>query len=102
MSVIQTITVTPTESYNETTALYYVGTLLPDNVIEFLNIKTLSGERSAANISVDGGTYTYAITYTDDCAQQYKELMAGVSAGIKTQLVNEGWEISFDPETADL
>ena len=101
----QVVTLVPSESSGITTyaeALNYIKGLLPLNVIGFLEAADQDGGRSVESIDVVDDAIVITTNWEDSAAQEYKELMAGVSEGIKTQLISEGWEITFSPETADL
>ena len=101
----QVVTVVPSESSGITTyaeALTYIATLLPLDVIGFLQTADAEGGRHVESINVVDDAIVITTNWQDSTAQGYKTLMAGVSEGIKTQLRNEGWEITFSPETADL
>ena len=101
----QVVTLAPSESSGITTygeALNYIKSLLPLNVIGLLEAADYDGGREVESINIVDGAYVITTNWEDSIAQEYKTLMAGVSEGIKTQLRNEGWEITFSPETADL
>jgi hypothetical protein len=101
----QVVTLVPSESSGITTyeeTLNYIKTLLPSNVIGFLEVADYDGGRLVESIDVVDDAIVITTNWQDSTAQEYKTLMAGVSEGIKTQLRNEGWEITFSPETADL
>lgn len=101
----QVVTLVPSESSDIRTgaeALNYIKSLLPLNVIGFLEAANHDGGRAVESINLVDDAIVITTNWEDSIAQEYKTLMAGVSEGIKTQLRNEGWEITFSPETADL
>lgn len=103
--ITQVVTLTPSESSGISSyvgAFDYIRTLLPGSVIGFLEAVSLSGDREIESVNVVDGAYVITTNWEDSAAQEYKELMAGVSETIKAQLISEGWEITFSPETADL
>lgn len=97
----QTVVFTPNTSITQEAAMGYIASLLPDNVITFLNDSDASGARTTT-VTEDAGTFTVTNTFTDAAALEYSTLMDGVSAGVKSQLATDGWSITFTPETADL
>jgi hypothetical protein len=99
--VQQTVTFTPPTDITTEEALMHISGYLPDNVLAFLNEQTTNGGRTTS-ASVDSGTHTIVTQWSDEAASQYTTLMASVSDGVKFQLVADGWDISFSPETADL
>jgi hypothetical protein len=99
--VQQTVTFTPPTDMSTDEALTHISGYLPDNVLTFLNEQTTNGGRTTS-ASIDSGTHTIVTQWSDEAASQYTTLMASVSDGVKFQLVADGWDISFSPETADL
>lgn len=97
----QTVTFTPAGSMTQQEAMMHIRNLLPESVTSFLDIQVGMGGWSRT-ISESDGTYTITNTFTQSVADEYRTLMADVSAGVKTSLTNDGWTISFSPETADL
>ena len=101
----QVVTLVPSESSGITTAaaaFKYIKTLLPFNVIGFLEVAALDGSRQVESINVVDDAIVITTNWQDSTAQEYKTLMGGYSEVIKNKLRNEGWEITFSPETADL
>lgn len=97
----QTVTFTPSSTMNQEEALGHIRALLPDDVNFFLRFSMINGDWSR-EISETNGTYTIVNTFTDEAATEYRDLMAGVSEAVKSQLATDGWSITFTPETADL
>lgn len=97
----QTVVMTPNTELTAKQALGHIAFLLPANVLYYLNVSMDNGDRST-QISTSGNTHTVTTTWQDSAAENYKALMDGVSEVVKAQLISEGWEISFTPETADL
>ena len=97
----QTVTFTPANTMTQEEAITHIRGLLPESVTSFLDIQMGMGGWSRT-ISESGGTYTITNTFTQTAADEYRTLMADVSAGVKSQLATDGWTISFNPETADL
>jgi len=97
----QVVTFTPNTSLSQTEAMGYIASLLPMNVLTFLNDSDVDGGRTTS-VAQANGTFTVTNEWTDAAANTYTHLMADVSAGVKTQLATDGWTISFNPETADL
>ena len=97
----QVVTFTPNTSLTQTEAMGYIASLLPMNVLTFLNDADVDGGR-VTTVAESGGTFTVTNTWTAEAANTYLHLMADVSPGVKTQLATDGWTISFNPETADL
>lgn len=100
MPTTQTVVMTPSTNITPEAALQEIAALLPVEVINHLS--ATSGGWSTT-LSSDGNTHTAVTVWSDDNAMQtYKTLMADVSASVKFQLVADGWDITFTPETADL
>lgn len=97
----QTVVFTPSTTMTQSEAMLHIRNLLPIEVTSFLDSAANNGSRSTT-ITESNGTFTVTNTFTDIAATQYKNLMANVSEGVKTQLANDGWTIAFTPETADL
>lgn len=97
----QTVTFTPANSLSESSSMLHIRSLLPSNVVSFLD-QELSAGNITRLVEENNGTFTVTNTFTDAAALEYKTLMNGVSENIKTSLANDGWTISFSPETADL
>lgn len=95
----QTVTFTPPTTMTADDAMAYIASKLPSAVIEHLNQTELDGTRTTT-ISQDGNQVTVTTTYTDSAASQYVNLMQNSTA--KSDLLGEGWSMSFNPETADL
>jgi len=101
----QVVTLVPSESSGITTAsaaLNYIKTLLPFNVIGFVQAADADGGRQVESINVINDAIIITTNWEDSTAQEYKTLMDGFSDVIKNKLRKEGWEITFSPETADL
>lgn len=97
----QTVTFTPANSLGESSSMLHIRSLLPSDVVSFLD-QELSAGNITRLVEENNGTFTVTNTFTDAAASEYKTLMNGVSEHVKTSLANDGWTISFSPETADL
>ena len=97
----QTVVFTPPTSMTASEALSNIGARLPDDVRNHMNITASFGQRTTS-VTNDGNTYTIVTEWDDTAAATYKDLMASVSGGVKSDLISEGWAITFTPETADL
>lgn len=97
----QTVVFTPGTEMTSAGAVAHISTLLPYDVISHLTECTTDGTRITSVVS-DGNTHTVTTQWDDAQAEQYKTLMDGISAGVKSQLIADGWSITFTPETVDL
>lgn len=55
-----------------------------------------------SSIACNNGIFTITNQWAQQQAEEYRDLMVGVSQATKSTLVNKGWTITFNIETANL
>ena len=99
--VQQIVVFTPNTQLSVIEAFNHITSLLPQEIVNYLESSYFDGKRTSA-ITEDNNTFTLVTDWDDVAVQQYKILMADVSASVAEQLSDDGWVIEFAPLTVDL